>query len=101
VQRDHDELLSWPPGRWQIGGDSRLCPSALGSFGQADRTAIDSQILRRFSPISCLAPSLRGWRSSAAPDLIVQSLARAVSAGNWPKVHAVADRLSVHVAVAA
>lgn len=46
--------------------------------------------------------TVASWLAELGADSpLVDELAKAVFAGDWPKAHAVADRLSVHIAIAA
>ena len=49
-----------------------------------------------------LPRTVASWLGELGADSpLVDELAQAVSVGDWPKAHAVAERLSVYVAVAA
>jgi hypothetical protein len=49
-----------------------------------------------------IAPTLSMWLAElGAHTPLVEELARAVCAGDWPTTHAISDRLSVDITVAA
>lgn len=49
-----------------------------------------------------IAPTLSTWLAElGAHTPLVEDLARAVCAGDWPTTHAISDRLSVDITVAA
>jgi len=49
-----------------------------------------------------IAPTVSGWLAElGAHSTLVEDLARAARAGNWPAAHAVGEQLSVDVTVAA
>jgi hypothetical protein len=53
-------------------------------------------------PAHDIAPTLSTWLAAlGAHTSLVEELARAVRAGDWPTTHAISDRLSVDITVAA